>query len=104
MRLRAILNSLKGHPMRLGTAYSIPITTTSSTNARVTPTGVLEVRVASTADCYIIIGTGPVATVAAGSLLRPAVVGEVFSIAAGEQVAVVGAAAGGTLNITEMTY
>ena len=90
--------------MRLGFAYSIPIGVASATNARVAPIGVYEVRVASTSDCYITIGTAPVASTATSTLVRSAVAGEVFSMAAGEQIAVVGNNGGGTLNVTEMTY
>ena len=90
--------------MRLGFAYSIPVGVASATNARVAPIGVYEVRVAATNDCYIVIGTAPVSTTATGTLVRAAVAGEVFSMAAGEQIAVCGGGNGGTLNVTEMTY
>ena len=90
--------------MRLGFAYSISVGVSSATNARVAPIGVYEVRVAATNDCYIVIGTNPVSTTATGTLVRAAVAGEVFSMAAGEQIAVCSGSGGGTLNVTEMTY
>ncbi len=91
-------------PMRLGFAYSVPITTTSTTATRVDAFGDVTVRLASTADCWVSIGPpGVVATVANSTLIRSSVAGEMFTIGNGEQVAVISTAAGGTLNVTEMS-
>lgn len=90
--------------MRLATAYNIALGVASATNARVTPLGIQTIRVACTNDCYITIGTAPVATLTASTLVRASLAGEVFNIAAGEQIAVIAATAAGTINVTEMTY
>lgn len=91
--------------MRLGFSYNVPIGAASSTNARVQPVGMMEVRLACTVDCYVTIGTAPAATTTGSSLVRASLAGEVFSMAAGEQVAVIAAGGQtGNLNVTEMTY
>lgn len=89
--------------MRLGFAYTLAIGVASVTG-RVAPLGVMTVRLVATNDCYITIGTNPVATVATGTLMRASTGGELFTIAAGESVAMIAASAGGSLNVTEMTY
>ena len=89
--------------MRQYFSYNAAIGLASVVNARVTPVGINTIRLATTADCYVVIGTTPTATVAAGMLIKASTGGENFGIAAGEQVAVISGTAGGTLNITEMT-
>lgn len=83
-------------------SYNTAIGVASVTNGHVTPFGVQTLRLASTADCYVVFGVAPVATVATGMLVRASTAGEDFSVYPGEGVACISGTAGGTLNITEI--
>lgn len=94
---------------RLFYAYNQPFTATPVVCPRVTPFTVSAVRLSSTQDCWISIGVSP--SITAGStggpgvgatLLRASTAGESFTIAPGEQVAVVSAGTNGTLSVTEI--
>lgn len=88
--------------MRLGYAYSIPIATTSTVGARVDPFGETDIRISATAGCYVAVGVNPVATLTS-TFFGANQQGEVFTIGNGEQVAVIGTSAGGTVSVTELT-
>lgn len=87
-------------------SYSLAIAATATVGTNVVPLGVYNVRLATTADCYVYIGVpagGAALTTANGMLLRSSTVGEPFGCAPGDIVSVIAGAAGGTLNVTEMS-
>lgn len=89
--------------LRPSYSYNIAIGTASTPGGRVTPVGIHQVRIATTADAYVAFGVTPVATVGGSMLVRASTVGECFEIAAGESVAVISGTAGGVVNVSEMT-
>lgn len=87
-------------------SYTIAITTTTTTGTAVVPLGIYNIRLATTADCYVYIGVPAGATgltTLNGMLLRSSTVGEPFGAAPGDIVAVIASTAGGSLNATEMS-
>jgi hypothetical protein len=84
-------------------SYNVAIALASTNSGRTTPFGVYLVRLAATADCWVTIGPSAVATIAGGMLVRASSVGEPFAIAQGDSIACISTAAGGTLNVTELT-
>lgn len=61
------------------------------------------IRVVSTTNCWINIGTNPTAANADDNLYLPANVIEYFRVAPGQRLAVIQDSAAGTINVSEMT-
>lgn len=89
--------------LRQSFSYNVAIGLASTLGARVVPTGITRMRLATTADCYVVIAPTPTATVAAGMLIKQVAEGECFEVYPGDQIAVISGTAGGTLNVTELT-
>jgi hypothetical protein len=79
---------------------AIGVASVQATNA--ISTGVSAVRMVATSACYVATGANPTATKPGGFRLAPSFP-EIFRVYAGEKVAVIQDAAGGTLTITEMS-
>lgn len=85
---------------RLGTHQSVAYTGTAGTISTAISDGVRRVRVVTTTDAYIKIGSSPTAT--SSDVFKPANLVEYFTIAPGEKVSAIQVSSGGTLHVTEI--
>lgn len=89
-----------GHPVEiptLGTARTVAIGATSAQSAALTADAV---RLVSTVDCFIAIGSDP--TAANTSHFFPAYSAEIIDAGAGNKIAAIQSASSGTLYISEV--
>jgi hypothetical protein len=103
MNMTKLATTNNGHPIQgafhIGTSQDVAVGIASASSAAVA-FSTKAVRLFSTTDCRIAIGSGVTAT--ATSTFLPAGKPEVFLVTSGDVVAVIQASAAGTLNITEL--
>jgi hypothetical protein len=87
--------------LRPGVVQNVTFNTSTSVASAALQSDTAVVRLIATADCWVKFGAAPVAS-AADSLRLKADREEWFRVAPGDAVAVLGQAAGGSLNICEM--
>lgn len=77
-------------------AASVPTTAGISANIH-------DVRLVSTTNCWINVGAAPTAAFDVNNMYLPANVVEYLHVTPGQKIAVIQNAAGGTLNVAEMS-
>lgn len=75
----------------------------SSAQSEVFNSNIFDIRVVSTTNCWINIGTNPTAAAADDNLYMPAGLVEYFHVSPGQRLAVIQDSAGGSLIVAEMT-
>jgi hypothetical protein len=95
--------------LRPGYSYAIATGTASAQGTRVTPIGVVALRLCATQDCWVNIGppssavAGATTTYPTSMLIRASLPGEIFKANNGDQISVIQSGTAGVLNVTEMT-
>lgn len=87
--------------LRPGAAQNVSFTAGSSAASQPVATATAVVRLIATADCWVVFGASPVAS-ASNALRLRADREEWFRVAPGDQIAVLGVAGSGSLNVCEM--